>query len=97
MDISELVQCEGQLASMSAVKLVVGWGGGSFFAMAFSYTELHHGTHYTCTDPKLLHSYSRCGVGSLFHYTGDSIYSPSSSVDGLHYVAACQQQHLIQT
>ena len=28
MDISELVQCEGQLASMSAVKLVVGWGGG---------------------------------------------------------------------
>ena len=28
MDISELVQCEGQLASMSAVKLVVGLGGG---------------------------------------------------------------------
>ena len=36
MDISELVQCEGQVACMSAVKLVVGGGGGSFFAMALA-------------------------------------------------------------
>ena len=58
--------------SRSAVKLVV--GAASFAQYWLYFAGLHHGAHYTCADPGLLHNCSVCGSGSVFLCKGDSSF-----------------------